>query len=573
MFRLFTKQRRMARRISQGREVFPDEIFLDSKNLSELDTQQFEGRIEHPIPVGTLIFLASMFVLFGIGYTARAYQLQVSQGAAYLAKSENNRLRKTTVFAERGAITDRDGVALAWNASNPSNTDFALRQYIDSPAFSHVLGYVKYPSKDASGYYYSKRYDAKDGVEAHYDDLLSGENGVKLSETDALGKVQSENTIQLPRAGLPLALSIDAGIQQHMYEAVRSVVETADYKGGAAGLLDVKTGEIVAMTSYPSYGSNVLTEGKDVKQINALFADTDNPFLDRFTDGLYAPGSTVKPFLAIAALQEKIIDPSTQILSTGSISLQNIYDSSQQTVFKDWRANGWTDMRMAIALSSDIYFYEVGGGYKEQKGLGITKIEKYLRLFGFGDTTGDGLLLGKKGVVPNPEWKRENFNEEEWTIGNTYHTSIGQYGTLVTPLQMLVGVATIANDGVVPNVTLLKDGTAGNNTFKHLDVPKDVFRIVKEGMRMTVTVGTATSLNFPDVQVAGKTGSAEIGTQKKFTNSWFTGFFPYKEPRYAVVFVMERGPRTNTVGATSAAYHFLQWLGATRPEMTSLTSE
>ena len=150
-----------------------------------------------------------MFVLFGIGYTARAYQLQVSQGAAYLAKSENNRLRKTTVFAERGAITDRDGVALAWNASNPSNTDFALRQYIDSPAFSHVLGYVKYPSKDASGYYYSKRYDAKDGVEAHYDDLLSGENGVKLSETDALGKVQSENTIQLPRAGLPLALSID----------------------------------------------------------------------------------------------------------------------------------------------------------------------------------------------------------------------------------------------------------------------------------------------------------------------------------------------------------------------------
>jgi len=570
---MFTKKRRMARRISRGREVFPDEIFLDSKNLSELDTQQFEGRIEHPIPTSTLVVLAVFFGLLGISYTARAYYLQVSQGEVFLAKSENNRLRKTTVFAERGAIMDRHDTPLAWNVSNPNNTDFALRQYIDSPAFSHLLGYVKYPSKDASGYYYSKRYDAKDGVEAYYDDLLSGENGVKLSETDAVGKIQSENVIQPPKSGLPLVLSLDADIQERMYQAVKSVVDTADYKGGAAGLLDIKTGEVIAMTSYPSFSSNILTEGKDSKLINALFKDPDNPFLDRFTDGLYAPGSTVKPFLAIAALQEKVIDPSKQILSTGSISLQNIYDSTQQTVFKDWRANGWTDMRMAIAVSSDVYFYAVGGGYKDQKGLGITNIEKYMRLFGFGEAISAGFLSSKKGVVPNPEWKRENFNDEVWTVGNTYHASIGQYGMLVTPMQMLVGTATIANDGVVPNVTLLKDGTAGNNTFKHLDVPKDYFRIVKEGMRMTVTVGTATSLNLPSVQVAGKTGSAEIGIQKKFVNSWFTGFFPYKEPRYAMVFVMEKGPRTNTVGATSAAYHFLQWLSDARPEMVSLTSQ
>lgn len=573
MFSLFTKQRRMARRISRGREVFPDEIFLDSKNLSELDTQQFEGRIEHPIPTGTLVFLAAFFGLLGAAYTVRAYQLQVSQGDMYLAKSENNRLRKTTVFAERGAVTDRNGTALAWNVSNPNNTDFALRTYAESPAFSHLLGYVKYPSKDASGHYYSKRYDAKDGIELYYDDLLSGANGVKLSETDAMGEVQSENTIQPPRSGMPIVLSIDASIQERMYEAVKSVVETAGYKAGAAGLLDVKTGEIIAVTSYPSFSSNVLTEGKDVKQISALFKDPDNPFLDRFTDGLYAPGSTVKPFLAVAALQEKVIDPATQILSTGSISLQNIYDPTQQTVFKDWRANGWTDMRRAIAVSSDVYFYAVGGGYKDQKGLGITNIEKYMRLFGFGDTITAGFLSSKKGVVPNPQWKRDNFNDEVWTVGNTYHTAIGQYGMVVTPMQMLVGVATIANAGVVPNITLLKDGSAGNNTFKNLDISKDTFRIVKEGMRMTVTAGTATSLNFPNMQVAGKTGSAEIGTQKKFVNSWFTGFFPYQDPRYAFVFVMEKGPSANTVGATSAAYHFLRWLKDTHPEMTTLTSE
>ncbi|MEI6346035.1 MAG: penicillin-binding transpeptidase domain-containing protein [bacterium] len=568
MFRLLSKQRRISRRISQGREVFPDEIFLDSKNLSELDTQQFEGRIERPIPTGTLFFLAIFFALIGVAYTARAYQLQVSQGATYLAKSENNRLRKTTVFAERGAITDRNGTALAWNVSNPNNTDFALRQYVDSQAFSHLLGYVKYPSKDTSGYYYSKRYDAKGGVEAYYDDLLSGENGVKLSETNAMGKVQSENTIRPPQAGLPLALSIDADIQKHMYEAVKSLVETANYKGGAAGLLDVKTGEIIAVTNYPSFSSNVLTEGKDSKQINALFKDPDNPFLDRFVDGLYAPGSTVKPFLAIAALQEKIIEPSKQILSTGSISLQNIYDSTQQTVFRDWRAHGWTDMRTAIAVSSDVYFYEVGGGYKEQKGLGITNIEKYMRLFGFGESVQAGSLTSKNGVVPNPEWKRENFDDEVWTIGDTYHTAIGQYGTLVAPIQLLVGVATIANDGVVPNVTLLKDGTAGNNTFKHLDVSPETFRVVKEGMRMTVTMGTSMILNIPGIEVAGKSGSAEIGAQKKFTNSWFSGYFPYKSPRYAFVFVMEKGPVTNTVGATTAASQFFKWLVEKRPEMT-----
>ncbi len=554
--------------------MFPDEIFLDSKNMSELDTQQFEGRIEHPIPTTTLILVAVFFALFGIAYTARAYYLQISQGDAYLAKSENNRLQKTTVFAERGAITDRNDVPLVWNAPNPENNDFALRKYIASPAFSHLLGYVKYPSKDAGGYYYSKRYDAKDGIEAYYDDLLSGTNGVKLSETDALGKVQSENVIQPPKSGLPLTLSIDADIQEEMYQAVKSVVETADYKGGAAGMIDIKTGEIIAVTNYPSYSSNILTDGSDVRKITALFKDPDNPFLDRFVDGLYAPGSTVKPFLAIAALQEKVIDPSTQILSTGSISLQNIYDSTQQTVFRDWRANGWTDMRMAIAVSSDVYFYEVGGGYKEQKGLGISNIEKYMRLFGFGESVQAGSLSSKKGVVPNPEWKRENFGEDEvWTIGDTYHTAIGQYGTLVAPIQMLVGIATIANDGIVPNVTLLKDGTSGNNTFKRLNISPEAFRIAKEGMRMTVTVGTATSLDLPGIQVAGKTGSAEIGTLKKFTNSWFTGYFPYKDPRYAFVFVMEKGPRTNTVGATSAAYHFLRWLSDTRPEIAALTSQ
>ena len=151
----------------------------------------------------------------------------------------------------------------------------------------------------------------------------------------------------------------------------------------------------------------------------------------------------------MGALTEGVIDPYKKILSTGSISIPNPYFPDQKTVFKDWKAHGWTDMREAIAVSSDVYFYEIGGGFESQKGLGIVNIEKYAQLFGIGQKTGIDLPDEKGGIIPGPEWKIKNFKGEPWRIGDTYNTVIGQYGFQVTPLEMVRAISAIANYGTL----------------------------------------------------------------------------------------------------------------------------
>ena len=153
-------------------------------------------------------------------------------------------------------------------------------------------------------------------------------------------------------------------------------------------MMDIHTGEIWSMASYPEYSSQVLSDGAPREKISFYTNNKDKPFLNRVVSGLYPPGSTVKPYLALAALNERVIEPETQILSTGSISIPNPYFPDKESVFVDWKAHGLVDMREAIAVSSNVYFYEIGGGYEEQKGLGIKNIEKYMRIFGFGEKTG-----------------------------------------------------------------------------------------------------------------------------------------------------------------------------------------
>ena len=146
--------------------------------------------------------------------------------------------------------------------------------------------------------------------------------------------------------------------------------------------MDIESGEIIALTNYPEYDSAILSSGSDPKIISGYFTDSRKVFLNRAISGLYSPGSIVKPFFALGALNEKIIDPAKEIFSSGELVLPNPYNPKNPTIFKDWRANGWTDMRMAIAVSSDVYFYQIGGGFGSQKGLGILNIEKYSRMFG-----------------------------------------------------------------------------------------------------------------------------------------------------------------------------------------------
>ncbi len=547
-------------------DIAPDEIFLDAANLPEFNQDQFEGRIEKPICSRTIFILGMSFLIIGVLYVYRIGYLQIAQGKEFLQRSENNRLHHEIVFAERGVITDRNGVLLASNIPQDETSDFPKRSYIKDGGFSLLLGYVKYPSKDKTGFYYKENYDGYGGIEKYYNNLLKGINGKKLTETDALGKITSTSVLEPPKHGQELKLTIDSKVQGKMYEIIRKLAIDSGFDGGAGAIMDIHTGEILAVTSYPEYDSNIMTDGQDAKTIGAYFKDKRNPFIERAIDGLYTPGSIVKPFMSIAALEENIISPNKQILSTGSISIPNPYNPKEKTVFKDWKANGWVDMRHAISSSCDVYFYAVGGGYQDQKGLGIANIDKYMRLFGFGEPLPDSFFSSKAGTIPTPEWKAKTFpTDSVWRLGDTYHSSIGQYGFQVTPMQALRAVTSIANNGTLLSPVILKDSVADSKP-QTVPVDKSHIQIVREGMRLSVTEGVAKGLNMEALHVAAKTGTAELGVRKDFVNSWVTGFFPYENPKYAFVVMMERGSVHNTVGGVFVMRTLLEWMYANTPE-------
>ena len=228
--------------------------------------------------------------------------------------------------------------------------------------------------------------------------------------------------------------------------------------------------------------------------------------------------------------------------------------------------NGWTNMMEAIAVSSDVYFYEVGGGFENQKGLGIANIEKYSKLFGFADKTGIDLPDEKGGTIPSPEWKLANFKGDPWRIGDTYHTAIGQYGFQVTPMEMVRAVGSIANNGKLMTPHLILNDVEKENQVSLVNLDKEYFDTVHQGMRFAVTMGTAASLNVPYVNIAAKTGTAQLGIAKNKVNSWVIGFFPYDNPKYAFAIMMESGPNTNTVGAPSVMRQLIDWMSINTPE-------
>lgn len=563
MFNKF-KKNKSSHYKNRVKDIDPDEIFLDSENLPQFNVNQFEGRLEKPISANTFVIFGVACMFIFMGFFFRSFDLQVTNGKDYLDKSENNRLKNTLVFSNRGVIYDRKDNKLAWNVTNDNNLEFSYRKYSSLSGLSHVLGYIKYPSKDSSGFYYTEDFVGKDGVEKYYNDVLSGKNGLRIVEVDAKGEIQSESVTRPVIGGSDIKLSIDSELQSHMYSVIKDLVQQAGFTGGAGVIMDINTGEVISLTSYPEYSSQILTDGNNKTAINQLLSNKNNPFLDRIIYGLYTPGSIVKPYMSMAALSENIIDPYKEILSTGSISVPNVYDPLHPTVFKDWRAQGWVDMRHALAVSSDVYFYEIGGGYDNQKGLGIALIDKYMSLFGFGQNLPDGFFSSMPGVIPDPQWKAKNFNGEKWNIGNTYHTSIGQYGFQVTPIQAVRATASIANNGKLLEPSILFGGNP--EKFIQLDLKQDYFKIVKEGMKLAVEEGVATGLNTGYLTLGAKTGTAELGSKKQFVNSWVTGFFPYDNPKYAFAVIMEKGPVNNTLGGVYVMRQVFDWMYLNTPD-------
>jgi penicillin-binding protein 2 len=546
-------------------EVQPEEILLDASNLPEYRSGRLEGKLSKPISDISYTTIAVLLVVTGVVFIGQSMNLMVLQGNAYASLSENNRLAHAPVIAERGVLYDRNGVELAWN--EPLVIDgqvetFSRRQYIQATGTSHVLGYVRLPNRDSSGLLYSTSTEGVAGAEHVFDTMLQGTNGTRIVETDARQDVVGEGTIVAPLPGSNVHLSIDVRLQEGLHHAIQNLADRIPFAGGAGAIMDVRSGEILAMTSYPEYDPNVLMQGNPVL-IQAYETSNRTPYLNRVVSGQYTPGSIVKPYMASAALAEGIVRPDTSFVSTGVLRVPNPYNPGQYSLFTDWRAHGTVDVRRALAVSSNIYFYHVGGGFGEQPGLGITKIHEYMTHFGFGQSTGIELEGELLGVVPSPRWKEDVFEGEDWRLGDTYNTAIGQYGWQVTPLQALRAIAAVANGGTLLEPRIRKDSPT---VARQVPVSDEVLSIVREGMRQGVQSGTAVALSVPYTEIAAKTGTAELGARKEYVHSWVTGFWPYEEPRYAFVILMERGPVKNLFGAPAAARAFFDWLNQSLPD-------
>lgn len=556
---VFRRWRKRKRRLST--EIHPDEILIDAANVADFDRDQMEGRIERPLGRGSFIAAGTVLTLVIVALVFRAGDLQIVHGQTYAERALNNQLAQVPIFADRGVITDRTGRPLAWNEAT-ATSEFAQRVYSDIPGVSHAVGYVKSPAKDSAGNYYRDYFQGMDGAEEAYSSTLAGHNGTTLTETDARGKVVSQAQVDPAQPGQKLVLSIDADVTSGLYQSLAKVAEESHFEGAAGLVIDVRTGELLAMTSYPEYSSQAMTDG-DAAAIAAYNADPYQPFLDRATDGLYAPGSIVKPTMAAAALTEGVITPETTIYSSGQISLPNPYDPAHPSVFKDWRVNGLMTVRDAIAVSSDVFFYEVGGGFQNQPGIGITKIDKYFSLFGFGQDPGLAGFVSAQGNIATPAWKAKNFPDDPtWRVGDTYHTVIGQYGMLVSPLQAVREAAALASGNLI-TPTLIASSTPKATP---LPIAQSVLEVVREGMRQGVTKGIAQAINFGFVSPAAKTGTAQVGMHNEHQNAWMIGFWPYDNPKYAFAIVLEKAPAGTAVGGAAVMVAFFEYLHEHDPQ-------
>ena len=537
------------RKRRQDPEIAPDEIFLDVSNAPAFDRGRFEGRLEKPLSSGVFFSLFGILGLFVLVLVVRAWNLQILNGAVFAQESAHNSLEITTLFAPRGIITDMNGIVVAENVEAADGS--VIRRYPE-PSLSQVIGYVSYPKKDARGIYYDTTQTGVTGLEAEYDAFLTGENGQLLTEKDVFGVIRSEGGYVPVKAGGALQLSIDAHLQKLFERAIRTTANNARFIAGAGVIMDVESGAVRALVSYPRYDSTVMANGGPSASIEAYNKNIGRPFLDHAVQGVYAPGSVVKPLVAAGALTDKLITPDTLINDPGFLSIPDPYRPGKEFIYKGWKALGIVDVKRAIAWSSDIFFYTVGGGFGSQKGLGIDRLNYWYQQFGLGTTTGINVSDEASGLLPTPGWKEEVFGEP-WYLGDTYFTAIGQYSMQVTPIQMARAIAAVANDGKLFTPTLLAGELPSYTT---MPVDPAMLAVVRAGMRQGVTSALATAINLPYVSVAAKTGTAQTGTRNQYDNSWLIGFFPYEHPQYAFAVVLERGPE----GAGERAVNVMQQL-------------
>lgn len=450
------------------------------------------------------------------------------------------------VLALEAALPDLPGVRLASSL---------VRNYEFGQDLAHLVGYTSAVTADEL----ESNQDllpidttGKIGLEKFYERSLRGTPGAQYLEVDVAGRPQKDLGREEPVAGSDLQLALDAELQQHIMglfrEAATASGGTPPVTAGAVVALDPRDGAIRALVSFPSFDPNTFSQPSRSKEAQEATQATGQALFHRALDGAYPPGSTIKPFLAVAALEEGVITADTTVLSTGGLSI-GVWN------FPDWKAGGHgvTDLKKAIAESVNTFFYLITGGDETHTGLGVERATRYLGKFGWGELSGVDLPASGQGFLPSKAWKEETKGER-WYIGDTYHLGIGQGDVLVTPLQLAQSTATLANGNYAVTAHVSAE-TSGKRAA--LPVSQSAVALVREGMRQTVTEGSGRRLSSFPIPLAGKTGTAQVGGDKE-THAWFTSFGPYEKPELVVTVLLENAGEGDDV-AVPFAEKIWQW--------------
>lgn len=518
---------------------------LTSKSLTESFREYLDDN-KLPTDGGSAEVLAAMRKLYKVDDSYTDAQARLIVGVRYELDGRSSYTFAEDVSTELlGRITDGKyrGVTIKTAAARVYNTKLA----------AHILGTVgaiwqeEWRSDESTGYvgYADKGYNmndlvGKDGVEKAFEEYLHGNDGKRLITTDENGKITGELYTREPQPGGTVALTIDIDLQQVMEDTLASTIQgmidkDSNERGGAAAVIQVGTGEVLAMASYPTYDLETFNQDYD-----ELVKDERLPMFNRATQGVYAPGSTFKLCTSVAALEEGIITPSTIIEDKGIYT----YYVDPQPMCWIWRqahtTHGRINVSQAIVDSCNYFYYEVG------RLTGIKKLDEYATAFGLGQST--GIEIGDvSGVLASPEWAEAH--DREWTDGQTITAAIGQSYNLFTPLQLANYVATLVSGGEHYEAHLLKNVKSYDNSrvidvygkgpLNDLNISDSTMAAVTKGMHDLTYDSLRSAFSRCVVEAGAKTGSAQVGTD--IANGTFVAYAPYDDPEIAIAIVVEKG--------------------------------
>jgi len=434
-----------------------------------------------------------------------------------------------------------------------------LRSYPHGKENAHLIGYInRISKKDVEKFendpellnnYFGMSHIGKQGIENSFENSLRGKSGFKKIRVNAKNSFIAEIENKKALDGEDLILSIDLNLQRKSHELLKN------FKGSLI-MTDISNNEVLAYQSNPTFDPNLFVNGISFTDWDKLNTDPSKPMLDRVTNAVYPPGSTIKPFLSIAGLENNVINEDYSINDPGFYQLPKT-----KKIFMDWKKEGHGNVNIitAIAESCDVYFYDLA--YR----LGIEKMDNSLRKFSFGQKTGINLPIEKRGILPSPEWKLKH-HKKKWNAYETINTSIGQGDFLSSPAQLVHGLNILLNNKQMPPLSLIKDKFSDVPLSDEKITDEKYIEIVKRGMQeVTSSNGTFRSIAKNNYnKIAGKTGTAQVFSLKSQAydedniadhlkdHSLFIGYAPYDNPQVSIAVIIENGGHGSTVAAPIA---------------------